>query len=496
MRLYAKTQQEYVSYIDKINQYMKSNYEVKWVKYVEIGSKTIRLIGYSDEFLSHIERQLTFVLKDSADSFDATINLWAESNLSDMAKAVTEGLNPHKLRLSRLLSRNTAEEIRVQYDLNSTVYPAINIEVDRGVACAHDVESNEYYYAIRDLSAEEFIKEGHVLIQFFNKIIRDKNTAIVHGAAVGLDGEGVLFCARGQRGKSTLSVLSMMDGFEYVSDDYLVLEQDGDKLYTDPIYSIITLSPRMYNELYDKLEKSRFLSNNGRKDKYVINIANFHNQFKKRYPVKFCMFPEIVSDKEPSIVPCPKGRAITQLVQSTVLQLQDAHKHEQIEKIVNMVKDYEFYQINLCQDIQKNTDCLRDFMNNYDNRKVESFVEDRIYEDMVFDVTHILDSETNIIYYLNEFATLIYKNLQNGVDKDTLIKEIKSINGVSDDIENEFNRLVDSLLDKNILKELKVSNVELDIDLSLIEKSEYKLLFQEFLSDRTKNLVVEYKKEK
>jgi hypothetical protein len=475
---------------------MKSNYEVKWVKYVEIGSKTIRLIGYSDEFLSHIERQLTFVLKDSADSFDATINLWAESNLSDMAKAVTESLNPHKLRLSRLLSRNTAEEIRVQYDLNSTVYPAINIEVDRGVACAHDVESNEYYYAIRDLSAEEFIKEGHVLIQFFNKIIRDKNTAIVHGAAVGLDGEGVLFCARGQRGKSTLSVLSMMDGFEYVSDDYLVLEQDGDKLYTDPIYSIITLSPRMYNELYDKLEKSRFLSNNGRKDKYVINIANFHNQFKKRYPVKFCMFPEIVSDKEPSIVPCPKGRAITQLVQSTVLQLQDAHKHEQIEKIVNMVKDYEFYQINLCQDIQKNTDCLRDFMNNYDNRKVESFVEDRIYEDMVFDVTHILDSETNIIYYLNEFATLIYKNLQNGVDKDTLIKEIKSINGVSDDIENEFNRLVDSLLDKNILKELKVSNVELDIDLSLIEKSEYKLLFQEFLSDRTKNLVVEYKKEK
>ena len=253
-----------------------------------MGSKTIRLMGYSDEFLSHIERQLTFVLKDSADSFDATINLWAENDLSNMAKCSNRRvLNPHKLRLARLLNRNDVEEVRVQYNLNSTVYPAINIEVDRGVACAHDVESNEYYYAIRDLSAEEFIKEGHVLIQFFNKIIRDKNTAIVHGAAVGLDGEGVLFCARGQRGKSTLSVLSMMDGFEYVSDDYLVLEQDGDKLYTDPIYSIITLSPRMYNELYDKLENSRFLSNNGRRDKYVINIANFHNQFKKDILLSF-----------------------------------------------------------------------------------------------------------------------------------------------------------------------------------------------------------------
>ena len=148
-----------------------------------------------------------------------------------------------------------------------------------------------------------------------------------------------------------------------------------------------------------------------------------------------------------------------------------------------------FIRLTYVKIFKKNTDCLRDFMNNYDNRKVESFVEDRIYEDMVFDVTHILDSETNIIYYLNEFATLIYKNLKNGVDRDALIKEIKSINGVSDDIENEYDRLVDSLLNKNILKELKASNFEVDIDLSLIEKSEYKLLFQEFLSDRTKNLV-------
>ena len=78
---------------------------------------------------------------------------------------------------------------------------------------------------------------------------------MVHGDIVGLNDNGVLFCARGQRGKSTLVVLSMIDGFEYVSDDYLTLEKENDKLYAHPIYSIITLSPRMYNELFDKLKR-------------------------------------------------------------------------------------------------------------------------------------------------------------------------------------------------------------------------------------------------
>ena len=108
----------------------------------------------------------------------------------------------------------------------------------------------------------------------------------MHGAVIGLNGDGICFCARGQRGKSTLSVLSMMKGFEYVSDDYLILHKKDNQLLSSPIYSIITLSPVMYNRLYDYLKGSQFVSNNARKDKYVFNISNFHNTFKQNYPIK------------------------------------------------------------------------------------------------------------------------------------------------------------------------------------------------------------------
>lgn len=490
MKIEVNSAQELSKYIDKIDFYVKKNHELKWTRYITLGSKTVRLLGYSDEFLKYVNRQLTYVVKDKAESFDATIVLWKESDLGleSINKEMLFEIPPHRVMLERVLLKGKS--------LNSVVFKkgavshSIKVDPSKGFVNVYETTNNTYYYGVKDLSPEEFIKEGHMLVQYFNKITKSDNTALVHGALVGLEGQGVLFCARGQRGKSTLSVLSMMDGFDYVSDDYLVLEKEGDNLYTDPIYSIITLSPRMYDELYDKLEGSRFLSNNGRKDKYVVNIANYHNQFKSRYPVKFCMFPEIVSDKEPSIVPCPKGRAICQIVQSTVCQLQDNNNPSVIKKITDLIKDYEFYQINLCQDIQKNTDCLREFMNNYDNREVKTFSEDRMYEDMVFGVTHVLDSETSIIYHLNQFATLIYKNLKEGVDKEAILDALKAIEGMPSDIENSFNMFINALLDKNMLKELKADKTSVDLDLKLIEVCEYKISFREFLESGTKDLVI------
>jgi hypothetical protein len=37
------------------------------------------------------------------------------------------------------------------------------------------------------------------------------------------------------------------------------------------------------------------------------------------------------------------------------------HDIETVQKLMSFVKDFEFYQINLCQDIWKNLRCLRDF---------------------------------------------------------------------------------------------------------------------------------------
>lgn len=335
----------------KLLDYIKTKSSHKTILYLNLGVKNIRLICYSEQFISHIKKQLAYVVCDNVSDYDATIVLWQE---------------------------NDVENLYENKDLHMQVEAAgakgiTYIVTNENTIILYAPDSETYFYGVKNLDPEEFAKEGHIFVQILNKILKTENTNLVHGACIGLDNIGILFCARGQKGKSTLAVLSMLEGFEYVSDDYLILEKDNNKLFAYPIYSIITLSPRMYNELYDKLEGARFLSNNARKDKYILNIENFHGRFMKKYPIELCMSLEFTSEQEPFICECTqqeKGSAVTQMIHSTVLQMHDMQDVKTVKKIIDMINDYKFYKINLCNDIYKNVNCLRDFIKEYANDKL------------------------------------------------------------------------------------------------------------------------------
>ncbi|MBR6099569.1 hypothetical protein IKP85_07465 [bacterium] len=329
----------------KLLEYIKANSSYEKTLYLDLGVKIVRLICYSDLFIPHIEKQLTYTLLEKSWKYDGTIILWQENDI--------EHIHENKKLFVSDADSDTGIT-HIMYTENTTTL------------CVPQEET--YFYGVNNLEPEEFVKEGHIFVYILNKILKTDSTALVHGACIGFDNKGILFCARGQRGKSTLTVLSLLSGFEYVSDDYLTIEKEDDKLFAYPIYSIITLSPKMYNEMYDKLSGARFVSNNARKDKYVFNIANMHDQFKKKYPVKFCMTLEFSKEENPSIVECSKqekGSAITQMVHSTVIQMKDMYDSKTIKKLIDMISNYKYYKMYLCRDIYKNVEYLKRFLKEY-----------------------------------------------------------------------------------------------------------------------------------
>ena len=347
-----ETKKKYRVSDEKLLDYIQNKSTFKKILYLNLGVKTVRLICYDERFIPHIKKQLTYVLRENSDNFDTTIVMWHENDVENLYK------NQDLI----VYDENAEEKGLVRFDcLVNTIYSyASNI--------------NTYFWGVNNFETEEFIKTGHIFVQIFSKILKTKTTNLVHGACIGLNNTGILLCARGQRGKSTLSVLSMLEGFEYVSDDYLTLEKIGDELFAYPIYSIITLSPRMYNELYDKLDGTRFISNSTRKDKYTLNIANFHNKFRTKYPVKLCMSLEFTQDNEPSVKECTqqeKGNAITQMVHSTITQMGDMFDSETIKKIIEMISNFKYYKIYLCKNIYKNVQCLKKFMEGYENDQLQ-----------------------------------------------------------------------------------------------------------------------------
>lgn len=343
MELSKPSRETIQRYLKALRAGVERDHELVCTKYLDLGVTVVRILVYSPEFIPLMERQLTWSLRDRADRYDATLVVWKTGSL-----------------------RTGEEELRWVIDETCSKHvPVITVNGAEGILSAYDARTDTCYYGAEHLDPETFIKQGHIFVQILNRILKKPDTNLVHGACVGLDGKGILLCARGQRGKSTLAVLAMLEDFEYVSDDYLTLRKEESGLYAYPIYSIITLSPRMYDELYEELAGTRFVCNNARKDKYVLNIANHHDRFRTRYPVRACMLPEIVPDPAPSIVRCPageKGKAITQIVHSTISQMQDRQDTATVKKLIGMVRDFDFYKIRLCSDIHRNVDCLREFI--------------------------------------------------------------------------------------------------------------------------------------
>lgn len=317
------------------------------------GMKTIRVICCHPEAAAMVRRQLAWSLVEPVKNPDISLYFWEEPQMEDF--------------LQRVLGMKVDREQNDDY-LMMALRKGEQLIPFAESPQGHDLRmwsEKEYFYAVQSMDPENLLREGHLFVQLFYRMFDTPSSQLIHGACVGVDGNGILLCARGARGKSTLTVTAMLRGFEYVADDYLLLEKEGDLLKASPLYSIITLSPKMYNTLYSDLDRAHFVSNSARKDKYVLDIAAYDDTLRRRYPIRACMFPEIVSDPKPSVIACTpqeKGRAITHMIHSTVSQMNDQGNAQTVRKLVGMLNSLDFYRIRLSPDIFQNAECLREFV--------------------------------------------------------------------------------------------------------------------------------------
>ena len=345
------------AYVDK---YI-SSFPSLSVKYICLKNITIRVLCYTENIIPLLKQQFTYTLRDTASKYDATIVVWHEAEPRYFLAQFAAQFDPRKnieLRLDNVLFKNFYIRIRENRS-SSSVFA--EIDENAGKISIYNFANNTYYLGLKSFASEDIIKWGHLFVQQLYKICATPTTHLVHGAVIGIENIGILLCARGGGGKSTLTVNALLNGFDYVSDDFLVLQKENNYLYASPIYSIITLSPKMYAAMYDKFD-GKFISNNSRLDKYVFNIAAYHKQFKDTYSIKMCMSLSICQIEEPEIYACNIGPAATRLIHSTISQNADTYNTATVKKLTEFIKSLPCYQFNLCPDIEKNTQYLRNFL--------------------------------------------------------------------------------------------------------------------------------------
>lgn len=315
--------------------------EQVYTKFYSIAENIFRVEFSDQEFFKRISTQLSFCEiekpKDPS-NISIVLKIWPD----DLEKYI-----PHKI--------NDAKGLYLwQED-----FLALSILYNENRIEAYDRNSSTMFFSASDFSQDSVAKYGHLFVQLFSAALEEKDACLVHAAAIGMQQKGVLIVGKGGAGKSTLAISSLLQGCDYISDDYTVLKQSS-KLFAFPIYSIAYLTPQILNHFPALSAKCICMNYNN--EKYMVDLSSYHSNFASKMEVKTVIFPELSNIDTPVIEKMNAGTAVTQLVYSTLTQSGNRKNQDKIKKIISFVKDLNFYKIKLSQFPQKNALILNKFI--------------------------------------------------------------------------------------------------------------------------------------
>ena len=85
-------------------------------------------------------------------------------------------------------------------------------------------------------------------------------------------------------------------------------------------------------------------------------------EFRDSLPVSAIVYPNLTDDEFPSIGPASRGSVLVKIIDSTASQLGVFRDPEPYRMMSQRLMDIPVFEIKLCKDLQKNVQCLRNFI--------------------------------------------------------------------------------------------------------------------------------------
>jgi hypothetical protein len=247
---------------------------VQQVKYLTFGNIVIKIENHIEHFVAPIETQLAYCISNTAEAYDYRFVIWKDD-------------------VNFLLADSVQVAAKLWFSLKNSDNSDIKIDLEENRVEAYNPNTRTYYLSW-NTDPDDFVpKMGHLFVRQLYGVVATDEQRWVHAAAVGISDCGVLLCARGGGGKSTLAVSAMLNGFQYVADDYVILSKtEGGQLYAHSIYSTINLTPQMQNKMEGL--KAKYMNNSyWQPHKQTLDIREHHDRFVKKLPIKAVVFPRI-----------------------------------------------------------------------------------------------------------------------------------------------------------------------------------------------------------
>lgn len=183
-----------------------------------------------------------------------------------------------------------------------------------------DLDRGDAVFGVDDARSLPFWDTTAPLRVILNWWLASRDVQLIHAAAVGFAGGGLLLVGRGGSGKSTTALASLIGGLTYAADDYCAVT-------TTPrpfVYSLYSSGKVAADGLARIAKLHPFVSNADRlrEEKAVFWL---HDVCPKRvahgFPIVAVVFPVATGSEAPAIEPLAKVAALAALAPSTLMQL-------------------------------------------------------------------------------------------------------------------------------------------------------------------------------
>lgn len=236
---------------------------------------------------------------------------------------------------------------------------ALQIGTDTHRLIGSDFVRRRFYYARPEPDDIDYAVYGHTLAGLFSRWASESDQILLHAAAVGTDGVGVLVVGRSGSGKSTFSVSCLAAGMDFVSDDYTLVSGSG-PLCAMPLYTSVAVNPDMHKKLPQLGEPS--VTPNAAWCNGKLQFHLRREQICPRLTIKAIVMPKISGKDEPSIHLSTAGAAMTQMLHSSLTQLDRNRDTALMHQTAARLSGLPVYEMQMSTDLTKNHVFLREFI--------------------------------------------------------------------------------------------------------------------------------------
>jgi hypothetical protein len=217
-----------------------------------------------------------------------------------------------------------------------------------GVFCALDPGSKTALYWHGNaalLPAHEKAAPFRALLQW---ALGTRGRSCIHSAAVSSGGDGILLAGRGKSGKSTTSLLCLLQGMDYAGDDYVVVGEK-EKYHVYSLYNSVKID--LHSPLrIPGLEKLIGDPRQREEKKAVINLnLHYPERISRGFPLRAIFLPAVKGNGRTVITRVSAGQGILAIAPST-LTIQAGGKKETFDFLARMVHRVPCYRLELGRD--------------------------------------------------------------------------------------------------------------------------------------------------